>query len=101
MTSAGIEKVSDDEVRQVFETLPLEEAFDNFTDRVTLQHIREFPQSHDTWFTHEKITRMLKAAGFGEVWASSHGQSFCPEMRDLGYFDKTRPDLSLYVEARR
>ena len=101
MPDTTVKKVSDEEIRQIFDTLPLDEAFNTFCDRVTLEQIRRYPQSHDTWFTHEKVIQMLKAAGFSNVWASSYGQSYCPKMRDLGYFDQTRPDLSLYVECRR
>jgi hypothetical protein len=44
---------------------------------------------------------MLKQAGFSSVRPSRYLQSEAAPMRDGRYFDRTDPELSLYIEARR
>lgn len=94
-------RISDEEVKRVFTEMPMEQAFDHFTKDKPVSLISKHPQSHDTWFTEEKLMRMLAEAGFTNVWASKYGQSICQPMRDLGYFDTTRPDISLFVECQK
>lgn len=93
--------ISDDEVKRVFADLPMEEALNHFTKDKPVSLIAKHPQSHDTWFSSEKVIRMLKEAGFENVWDSRYGQSDFQPMRDTGYFDTTRPDISLFVECRK
>lgn len=101
MAADANRRVSDEEVKRVFSELPMEEAFDHFTKDKPVFLISQHPQSHDTWFTAEKLKRMLVEAGFSDVWESKYGQSLCQPMRDLGYFDTTRPDISVFVECRK
>ena len=39
--------------------------------------------------------------GFGIVYVSNYGQSSCPQMRNLKFFDSDFPQGSLYIEALR
>lgn len=94
-------RVFDEEVRRVFSEMPMEEAFNHFTKDKPISLISKHPQSHDTWFTVDKLKSMLIEAGFTDVWESRYGQSICQPMRDMGYFDTTRPDISLFVECRK
>ncbi|WP_454918617.1 hypothetical protein [Xanthobacter sediminis] len=55
--------------------------------------------AHVNWFNLDKITRMLKAAGFSEVVPSAYGQSVAPVLRDVRHFDNTSPAMSFYVDA--
>ncbi len=95
------DRVSDEEVSRIFSEMPMEEAFDHFTKDKPMLLISKHPQSHDTWFTAEKVMRMLAEAGFSDIWDSKYGQSVFQPMRDTGYFDTTRPDISLFVECRK
>lgn len=55
--------------------------------------------AHVNWFSIEKATSMLREAGFEEVLVSGYGQSVCPVMRDVRYFDSTAPEWSFYIDA--
>jgi hypothetical protein len=44
---------------------------------------------------------MFREAGFREVYLSALGQSYCPDMRDLGLFDMGDPKISMFVEGRK
>jgi SAM-dependent methyltransferase len=54
---------------------------------------------HVNWFNADKLIKMLKDAGFSEVRLSGYGKSNLPILRDIRHFDKTDPEMSLYVEA--
>ena len=57
----------------------------------------KFPGYHMNWFDYEKLKRMLRQAGFADVYKSNvHGSNF-QEMTGK-QFD-TRPSWSLHVEA--
>ena len=57
--------------------------------------------NHRNWWTWGKAERMLREAGFDDVWLSAYGQSYGPAMRNTMIFDSTHPRISLYVEATR
>jgi hypothetical protein len=57
------------------------------------------PNQHINYWTYEKFEHMLSAAGFRLILRSSYGQSIIPFMRNKVFFDKTRPNESLWVEA--
>ena len=61
--------------------------------------LNEKVAAHVNWFNPEKISRMLKQAGFSDVHLSSYGQSICPVLRDTRYFDNTSPLVSWYIDA--
>jgi SAM-dependent methyltransferase len=54
--------------------------------------------NHVNWFDEEKLLNML-AALFTEAWRSSRNASLCVEMQNRELFDRTHPQMSLYVEA--
>ena len=57
--------------------------------------------NHVSWWTHEKIIKFLKNAGFKNIYRSGYGQSCSPLMRNSKLFDSTHPQMSIYVEAVR
>jgi SAM-dependent methyltransferase len=54
---------------------------------------------HVNWFDQRKIMHLLVGAGFKNIRASACQQSQVPILRDPRYFDRTDPEMSLYVEA--
>lgn len=54
---------------------------------------------HVNWFDEEKLFRFLKRAGFQNLVRSRYLQSQSPLMRDAQLFDRTDPEMSLFVEA--
>jgi hypothetical protein len=57
------------------------------------------PGEHINYFTYEKISKMLKQAGYDFVIRSKYTRSCVAEMRDHHTFDYTWLRESLYVEA--
>ena len=53
------------------------------------------------WWSHDKMERCLKAAGFTDIYRSGFGQSMFAPMRETRLFDKTHPPISMYMEAVR
>lgn len=96
-----VQKVSDEELEELFQQLPFEEALDQVVSRCRVDVQQEFTGNHINWWTTEKLVHMLKEAGFETVYRSGWGQSLCPAMRQTGFFDTTHPPISLFVEARR
>jgi predicted SAM-dependent methyltransferase len=92
-------RISDEELRKVFSEMSLEDALNYCTSKVDLSIQSKYPGNHINWWNAEKMTRMLRNAGFENIYVSGHGQSFSPEMRDVSIFDSTHPKISLYMEA--
>lgn len=79
---------------------------ESFADKFCLTIPREWqaahPQEHINWWNLEKMSLLLKAAGFSRVYQSTPYQSRYPEMVGVSKywsFDHVRMDSSLYVEA--
>lgn len=94
-------KYSDSEIRAILNELPAAEAFDFFTKQIPPEVQRDHPGNHMNWFNVGKVTRMLAEAGFTEIWESRYRQSRCAQIRGSQLFDRTDPELSLYVECQK
>lgn len=93
------ERITTEEFKRIFSTMKLEDALNYCTSKVDLDVQAKNPGNHVNWWNSEKMTRMLKQAGFKEVFNSGYGQSFAPPMRNVTLFDSTHPKISLYMEA--
>lgn len=93
------ERISDDELRNLFLEKSFEDALNYCTSKCDLKIQSKYPGNHINWWNPEKMTRMFKDAGFTKVFRSGYGQSFSPAMRDVALFDNTHPKISLYMEA--
>jgi predicted SAM-dependent methyltransferase len=100
-SDGAAQRIGDEELDRVFREMPFEAALDYCTGKVDLAIHKKYPGNHINWWNKDKAFRMLQQAGFGKIYLSGHGQSFCPVMRDTHYFDSTHPKISLYVEAAR
>lgn len=94
-------KISDDEFDEIFSKYPYEQALDYCVSKRSLDLQRKHPGCHINWWNKEKVIRFLRNAGFENVYVSAYGQSLCPVMKNITYFDNTHPTVSLYVEARK
>lgn len=76
-------------------------SFSEFMDQITDQcsYDSDYPGSHISWWTPEKVSTILKEIGFRDIIISGYGQSSIPILRDTRYFDNTMPYLSFYIEA--
>jgi len=95
----GAERISDEKFHQLFDELSYEEAFDYCVARCPIELQEKFPFRHMNWFNEKKLERMLKEAGFSTIYKSGYLQSNQHVLRNSSYFDKTVPQLSLYMEA--
>jgi predicted SAM-dependent methyltransferase len=88
-----------EEVERVLNAMPLEEACDYFCSRIDYDLHCKFPGNHINWWTHDKMCRELKAAGFSAAVVSIAGASISPVMRERNFFDTITPTCSLFVDA--
>lgn len=93
------EKITDEEFDHVFSTMSDENALNHCVSKCSRDVQSKYPGYHMNWWNPEKATRMLRAAGFSNVYQSAYGQSASPILRDVTLFDVQDPKLSLYVEA--
>lgn len=93
------ERLGDDDVRRIFDGRPYEEALDHCVSKCRVDIQRKYPGFHINWFNGEKIARLLREAGFQQVYRSGWGGSVSPVLRDTSVFDATHPRISVYVEA--
>lgn len=90
-------KYSDAEIKKVFSDNCMEEGLKFFTEQCSFNAKR--PGNHINWWNYNKISSLLKEAGFRTVYRSGYGQSLYSPLRDTDIFDNTHPSISLYVEA--
>lgn len=91
--------ITDNELDEVFGTMAYEDALTLCTSRCNVAVQRKYPGNHISWWNGKKLMNALKKAGFSEVYLSGWGQSASPVLRDIRYFDTTRPKTSTFVEA--
>lgn len=95
-------KVTDDEIKTVFRNAAnYEEALNYFTTLCPLEIQRKYAGNHINWWSRDKMFRMLKIAGFSNIYQSAFGQSASPILRNTIYFDNTHPELSLHIESKK
>ncbi len=85
------------EVKRIINDLGFEKALDYFTGLCAFDPQR--PGNHVSWWTHKKIMDYLRDVGFTKIYRSGYEQSVSPVLRNVGLFDNTHPQTSIYVEA--
>lgn len=95
------ERFEDEDVKQIIKENTFEKAMDIFTKKCSVEKQRLYRRDHISWWSPDKLERMLKEAGFKLVYTLSCGQSATKVMRNNYYFDKYWPFVALYVEAQK
>jgi predicted SAM-dependent methyltransferase len=90
-------KLNADEIRRLITNKSKNELLDYLTSLCAFQPERT--GNHVSWWNYNKIEDFLRRAGFTNVYKSGYGQSHCPVLRNVNYFDNTHPQISVYVEA--
>jgi SAM-dependent methyltransferase len=85
------------QVRAIVTEKGFEGSLDFFTAQTPYDPAR--PMNHISWWSHDKVMRLLRDAGFKTVYRSGRNQSTSPLMRNSEQFDSRHPQVSLYVEA--
>jgi predicted SAM-dependent methyltransferase len=88
-----------EDIRASMDSLGVEKALEYYCSQVAYDYAKS--HYHVNWFNVAKLTRMLTAAGFSEIYVSALGQSYCPAMRDTTMFDLGDPKISLFVECKK
>lgn len=91
----------DEKIREIFSSMPYEKALDYFSSRCSLEHQKDNPEGHMSWWNEKKLKHILQEIGFKKIYLSGYGQSLCPVLRNIVYFDNTHPVISIYIEARK
>lgn len=94
-------RATDEEVREAHQHMQRHEFLDHFVRQIPVEAVRQYPREHKAWLTPSKLVNAMKLAGFEDAWQSAYGQSRSALMRDVQYFDRRHPSISLYVEARK
>jgi predicted SAM-dependent methyltransferase len=94
-----VEKISDAELMNLFKTKSFDDALNYCTAKCDINLQQKDPGNHMNWWNENKTIKMLKNAGFKKIYRSGYGQSICPVLRNVNFFDNTHPKNSLYIEA--
>lgn len=86
-----------EDVSREFDNMPMVEFFEFLTN--DLEFRNDYVGDHINFWTYEKMKEMLQNEGFDIIIRSKWHASVSRYMENLGYFDKTHPHMSLYVEA--
>lgn len=93
------ERITDEELDRIFREMEYQEALNYCISKCSLEVQKKYPGNHINWWNKNKLLRMLRNAGFDNIYVSGYGQSFSPLLRNILTFDNTHPKISLYVEA--
>lgn len=95
------ERIGDEELRTIFAEKSYADALNYCCARCPVEVQKKYPGNHMNWWNIDKVTSMLREAGFTTIYVSGYGQSHCAILRDLTLFDNTHPKVSFYVEATK
>lgn len=94
------EKYLDNEqIAEHLSNMNIYDALNYFTNCCTEEYQQRNFNNHMNWFNENKLSDMLKRAGFSKIYKSRYSQSGISVLRDYRYFDATLPFMSLYIEA--
>jgi len=93
------ERISDDDIKRVFCKMSTPDALDYCISKCDPDVQKKYPGNHINWWNKDKLVSSLESAGFTKIYPSAHGQSQCPPLRNLDFFDNTRPKNSIYIEC--
>ena len=91
--------LTDAEFRTLIETKSKEDALNYCISSCSVEKQKRRRQDHINWWNPEKLERMLRNAGFNNVYISSKLQSSSHVMRNDYYFDNYDNEFVFYMEA--
>lgn len=91
-------RITDEELKDIFKTKTDEEVLEYCTSRCPVELQVKY-RRHISWWTPEKLERMLKEAGFNNIYLSAAEQSRSPVLRNEYYFDNYSNRTLFYMEA--
>lgn len=97
----AIDKPSPTEIRSIAKEKNMDAFLDQLVKKLPKNSNELFPEGHCNWFSESRTISLLREAGLTNTKSSRYGQSEDPRLRNTDLFDKTCPELSLYVEGRK
>jgi len=100
-----LEKISDEELRNIFKSMKYEEALYFCVSKCSLDVYKKERMSmsslstHINWWNRKKLSGFLSEAGFKIIYESAPQQSMSHVMRNPGYFDNFANYVMFYMEA--
>jgi len=100
-----LEKISDNELREIFRTMEYEDALDFCASKCSIDvykkdrmHLYSL-STHINWWNKKKLGKVLSQAGFEIINISAPEQSQSPVLRNSYYFDNFANYCAFYMEA--
>lgn len=80
-----------------------DDIYEGFDEALLLssREVNKIAGGHVNWFTADKLVRILKAVGFSRVEVSGYQKSKVAILRDSRFFDRTDPEMSVFIEATK
>ncbi len=69
--------------------------------QLSSREVNKTAGGHVNWFTADKLVRIFKAIGFSRIEVSGYQKSKVAILRDGRFFDRTDPEMSVFIEATK
>lgn len=69
--------------------------------QLSSREVNKTAGGHVNWFTADKLVRIFKAMGFSRIEVSGYQKSKVAILRDGRFFDRTDPEMSVFIEATK
>ena len=96
-----VDCLNDTELKQMYTKLGRKQFVSKILSLAEEYPERWGPGSHKSAWTPDSMKKMLENAGFKKIELSQRGQSKDKIFRNLGKFDTTMPNASLFIEAHK
>lgn len=93
------ERVDDQTVKRIISEMEFEDAMNYFIAKCSIEKQKKYRQNHVNWWSHEKVFRFLRMAGFDLTYTMGPGQSAASVMRNPNHFDRNWNFVALYIDA--
>jgi predicted SAM-dependent methyltransferase len=94
-------KYTGEQVRKIFSEMSMEDAMTQICkplQKISIEKQSTDPGGHVTWYTFEKIKKMLEEKGFRDIKRMGQRESRNDELTKR-YIDRSAPYYSLYIEC--
>jgi SAM-dependent methyltransferase len=96
-----IERITNEELRDAFNTMDREKLMNFCTSRCSVDLQKKHRGDHINWWNLAKLNGMLAKAGFNNIYLSCPEQSASVVMRNEAYFDNVYNRYMLFMEVRK
>lgn len=90
------DKIPEEEFQRNYKRMKKEKFLDFYTGQVPRESQKGHEGNHINWWDYDKLSKMLKKAGFKEIYRSANRGSKFMEMKNI---DSIHPETSLFAEA--